>query len=111
MEDGRIADNRITASSEHDDHRHGPRNARLNHQEAWPVATGSWSAKTSDLNQWIQADLGGLKQVSGVATQGRNGHPQWVTKFMVQYSETDETWNYIEDGNGQKVRIYKQSYK
>ena len=110
MEDGRIADNRITASSEHDP-THGSRNARLNHQEAPSVATGSWSAKTNDLNQWIQADLGGLKQVSGVATQGRNGYPQWVTKFMVQYSENGETWNYIKDVNGQKVRIYKQSYK
>ena len=104
MEDGRIADNRITASSEHDPE-HGSRNARLNHQEAPPV-TGSWSAKTNDLNQWIQADLGGLKQVSGVATQGRNGGaPQWVTKFIVQYSENNKTWSNIEDVNGQKVRI------
>ena len=103
MEDKRIPDRSITASSEWD-HYHGPHNARLNHQSAPPV-TGSWSAGTNDLNQWIQADLGELKKVSGVLTQGRNGLPAWVTKFIVQYSDNSEIWSNIEDVNGQKVSI------
>ena len=103
MEDKRIPDRSITASSE-SDHYHGPHNARLNHQAALPVK-GSWSAGSNDLNQWIQADLAELKQVSGVVTQGRNGHPQWVTKFIVQYSDNSEIWSNIEDVNGQKVSI------
>ena len=102
MEDGGIPDSRITASSELD-HYHGSRNARLNHLS--PV-TGSWSAKTNDLNQWIQADLVELKQVSGVVTQGRNAFgQQWVTKFIVQCSDNSDIWSYIEDVNGQVVRI------
>ena len=104
MEDGRIRDNGITASSQWDSH-HGPRYARLYHQEKLP-ARGAWSAKTNDLNQWIQADLGSLKRVSGVTTQGRNTeHSQWVTKFTVQYSEDGKTWNNVNDVTGQKVRI------
>ena len=103
MEVGGIPDSRITASSEAD-HYHGSRNARLNHLVAPPV-TGSWSAKTIDLNQWIQADLGELKQVTGVVTQGRNAYGQWVTKFIVQCSDDSEIWSNIEDVNGQIVRI------
>ena len=103
MEDGRIRDNGITASSQWDSH-HGPRYARLYQQEKLPTR-GAWSAKTNDLNQWIQADLGGLKRVSGVITQGRNALDQWVIKFTVQYSENGKTWNNVNDVNGQKVRI------
>ena len=106
MEDGSIPDNRITAASEYAS-KHGASNARLNRPRT-PLTTGSWSAKTNDLNQWIQADLGDLERVSGVTTQGRNGgtYLQWVTKFFVKYSENGEAWSNVEDGNGQKVRIY-----
>ena len=104
MEDGRIPDNRITASSEWDPY-HVPSNARFNRPQILPT-TGGWSAKTKDRNQWIQAYLGGLKTVSGVVTQGRNlGHMQWVTKFTVQYSEDDETWSNVKDVNLLRVRI------
>ena len=112
MEDRYIPDNRITASSTWEDNLNfGPSNARLNRPETSPT-TGSWTAKINDLNQWIQADLGGLKQVSGVVTQGRNGGyngvddsgTQWVTKFKVSYSEVGTTWSLVRDDNGQEVR-------
>ena len=103
MEDGSILDNQITASSEWDQY-HGPSNARLN-RPVTPPTTGAWSAKTNDLNQWIQVDLGGFKQVLGVVTQGRNGHSQWVTRFNVQYSQNGQIWNYIKDSYGHNVRI------
>ena len=103
MEDGSILDNQITASSEWNAN-HGPSNARLN-RPATPPTTGAWSAKTNNRNQWIQADLGGLKWVSGVVTQGRNGaYSQWVTRFNVQYSENGQIRNYVEDSNGRNVR-------
>ena len=103
MEDGSIPDNRITASTEWTKN-HGPSNARLNRPKT-PPTTGSWSAKRNDLNQWIQVDLSNLKRVSGVATQGRNAYPQWVTNFTVQYSANGETWCNVNDVNGQKVRF------
>ena len=102
MEDGSILDDQITASSEWDQN-HGPSNARLN-RPATPPTKGAWTAKTNDLNQWIQVNLGGLKQVSGVVTQGRNGQNQWVRRFNVQYSQNGQIWNDVKDSNGQKVR-------
>ena len=113
MEDGGISDDRITASSTWvDNPDHGPSNARLNRPET-PPTTGAWTAKTNNLSQWIQADLsgsiGGLKWISGVDTQGRNGGyrgentTQWVTKFKVSYSDNGETWSFAKD-KGQNVR-------
>ena len=99
MEDGRIPDNNIIASSKYSsgvEAYYG----RLNRQE------GSWTARTNNLNQWIQVDLSELKHMSGVITQGRNSYSQWVTKFVVQYSTNGETWSSVTDVNGQQVRIF-----
>ena len=49
-------------------------------------ASGAWIAKTSDKGQWIQVDLGKIKEVTKVGIQGRQDYPQWVTKYRVSYS-------------------------
>ena len=102
MEDRRISDTQITASSEFDSN-HGATNARLN-LPAQGSTTGGWSARTNDLNQWIQADLGSVQSVSGVVMQGRNAYPQWVTKYRVQFSGDGKSWSNVVDANGQNVR-------
>ena len=102
MEDRRIPDTQITASSVFDSN-HGTSNARLNRPRQGST-TGAWSAKTNDLNQWIQADLGSVQSVSGVVMQGRNAVPQWVTNYRVQFSVDGNSWSNIVDANGQNVR-------
>jgi hypothetical protein len=96
LEDGRITDTQITASSEWRDD-HGATNARLNRPEQ-SGTTGAWSAETNNANQWIQADLGGVKSIGGVLIQGRNNYAQWVTKFKVQYSADNANWDYVQNG-------------
>ena len=60
---------------------------------------GAWTAQTDDLNQWLQVDLGSYTKVSRVATQGKNGFDQWVTKYKIQYSDDGENfWVYKEPG-------------
>ena len=113
IEDGSIPDDQITASSTlNDDPDHGPSNARLNRPRMPPTA-GGWTAKTEDLNQWIQVDLsgsaGGLKWVTGVVTQGRNGGgARWVTEFTVSYSTDGGTWTKVQNGNGLTRIVRKQ---
>jgi hypothetical protein len=75
MKDGSIEDNQITASSEWDSN-HGPNNARLD-RPAGGGRTGAWSAKTNDINQWIQVDFGKLRSVSGIVSQGRSDRDQF----------------------------------
>ena len=93
MENGAISDTQIRASSMWDNN-HAPGQGRLNFQET-TVKSGCWSARTNDVNQWLQIDLGRLgKIVTRIATQGRNyngqwpwgPHSQWVIKYTLQYS-------------------------
>ena len=86
VENGTIPDGQLSASSEWD-FNHAASQGRLNFK-ATSVKAGSWSAKTNDVNQWLQVDLGTqYTKVTRVATQGRNGFSQWVTKYTLQYSK------------------------
>ena len=84
MENRAIPDAQITASSEWNS-QHGASNGRLNFQ-AGGGRTGAWSAKSNDLNQWLQVDLGHVTEVTGIKTQGRSDNNQWVTSYTVSYS-------------------------
>ena len=99
MENKAIHDTQIDASSQLDS-THSAKQARL-HSEADGSTLGSWSARTNDLNQWLQVDLSTYNRVTRVATQGRNGLHQWVTKYKLQYSDDGDTFHvYEEPGNG-----------
>ena len=84
MENNRISDDQISASSEL-----GP-NHKANQGRLYYTAkgkSGAWSAKKNEENQWLQIDLGGLyATVTAVATQGRHDEDEWVTEYMLQYS-------------------------
>lgn len=95
MESGDITNAQIRASSMLDGN-NSPGQARL-HQKADGSMAGAWSAQTDDLDQWLQVDLGSSTKVSRVATQGKNGYDQWVTKYKIQYSN-----------DGQNFRVYKE---
>ncbi|XP_022807964.1 uncharacterized protein LOC111344965 [Stylophora pistillata] len=96
MENGAIPDEQITASSRWDAH-HAPPQGRL-HFKPSGVKQGSWSAGVNDGNQWLQVDLGSqYMKVTGVATQGRNARPQWVTKYKLQYSEDGISFQYYKE--------------
>ena len=74
--------------------------------------SGAWAAGRSDVNQWLQADLGSLQIVQVVATQGRNYnenwqygyHTQWVTKYKLQYSNDGVTFQYYKEQGEVKVK-------
>ena len=95
MEDGAITDAQITASSRVEGN-HSAVQARLNFKADGSKA-GAWSALTDDRYQWLQVDLGSYTRVTRIATQGRNGYNEWVTKYKLQYSD--------DEGNFQ---MYKQ---
>lgn len=53
----------------------------------------TWCAGAKDKNQWIRWDFGSSKQVRKIQTKGRaQGAPQWVTKYMLEYTEDGESW-------------------
>ena len=84
----KISNEQITASSEYDGN-HASFQGRL-HFKGAPHLSASWSARTSDVNQWLQVDVGSdYAIVTRVATQGRDSaqqSSQWVTKYTLQFS-------------------------
>jgi len=96
MENGAIRDEQISASSQWDSN-HAAIQGRL-HFRATSSKAGSWSARTNDVNQWIQIDL--RKQqtnITRIATQGRNGHNQWVISYKLQYSDDGQNFHYYRE--------------
>ena len=94
MESYAMPNYRIKASSVYDGD-HAASQGRMNFHET-TVKSGSWSAGSNNLYQWLQIDLGVPDDiVKRVATQGRNlnqhwpggKHGQWVTKYTLEYSE------------------------
>ena len=106
MENRVIKDAQITASSEYSNN-HAAIQARLNFK-AGGGKNGGWSARSSDANQWIQVALGSFTNITGVATQGRNGAYQWVTKYQLQYSDDGVNFRYYKAlcESFSKVKLY-----
>jgi len=55
----------------------------------------AWSAKKNSAGQWMSMDLGQVRKVWGVVTQGRargRWSNQYVKTYKVQYSEDGSTW-------------------
>ena len=100
---GSISDIQITASSQLDGN-HSAAQARL-HFKADGNKAGVWSALTNDLNQWLQVDLGSYTRVTRVATQGRNGYDQWVTKYKLQYSDDGITFQVYREARSSTAEV------
>jgi len=90
MENREITNAQITASSKFNA-AHGTSNARLNFR-AGGGKTGAWSARTNDVSQWLQVDLGKKTEVTGIKTQGRQDADQWVTSYTITYSNDGHTF-------------------
>ncbi|KAM9394027.1 LOW QUALITY PROTEIN: discoidin domain-containing receptor 2 [Pholidichthys leucotaenia] len=93
MEDGRIKDNHITASSQWHETT-GPKYARFNREEG----DGAWcpqgQLEPSD-NQYLQIDLGNLTFLTVVGTQGRyirNSGNEFARAYRLNYSRDGQLW-------------------
>ena len=85
-----IPDAQITASTEYNA-AHGATNGRLNFKVGGGK-TGAWSARQNDVHQWLQVDLEGKSEVTGIKIQGRQEADQWVTSFTISYSSDGTTY-------------------
>ncbi|XP_058551846.1 contactin-associated protein-like 3 isoform X3 [Neofelis nebulosa] len=67
---------------------HGPGFASLNRRDG----AGGWSPRVSDKYQWLQIDLGERMEVTAVATQGGYGSSDWVTGYVLMFSDGGRNW-------------------
>ncbi|XP_054599173.1 contactin-associated protein-like 4 isoform X1 [Nothobranchius furzeri] len=67
---------------------HAPGFAKLNRRDG----AGGWSPLTSDRYQWLQVDLGERTKITAVATQGRYGSSDWLTTYLLMFSDMGHNW-------------------
>nr|DBA19595.1 TPA: hypothetical protein GDO54_015400 [Pyxicephalus adspersus] len=60
--------------------------------DAVALGAGGWTPLESNGKQWLQIDLGERFDITGVATQGRYGSSDWVTRFNMMFSDTGRNW-------------------
>ncbi|XP_029461074.1 contactin-associated protein-like 5 [Rhinatrema bivittatum] len=67
---------------------HSPSFAKLNRRDG----VGGWSPLDSNSQQWLQIDLGDRVEITAVATQGRYGSSDWITSYLLMFSDTGRNW-------------------
>ncbi|CAB1318090.1 unnamed protein product, partial [Coregonus sp. 'balchen'] len=53
---------------------------------------GGWAPVESNKYQWLEVDLGERTEITAVATQGRYGSSDWVSSFLLMFSDTGRNW-------------------
>ncbi|XP_045066443.1 neuropilin-1a isoform X1 [Coregonus clupeaformis] len=100
MESGEIASEQIVASSQYNPG-WSPERARLNYYE------NAWTPGEDNNKEWIQVDLGFLRFVSAIGTQGavsqETKKTYWVKSYKVDVSSNGEDWITLKEGSKQKV--------
>jgi len=108
MEDGRIRDNQLSASSSYQPSLVGPSKARL-HSE---LGGGAWCPRSavsveSDSQEWLEVDLESDHLITGLITQGRFAHglgQEFAELFMLQYwKEGQGVWDDYRDLKGERL--------
>ncbi|XP_039198204.1 contactin-associated protein-like 4 [Crotalus tigris] len=67
---------------------HNPGFARLNRRDG----AGGWTPLVSNKYQWLQIDLGERTEITAVATQGGYGSSNWVTSYLLMFSDSGRNW-------------------
>ena len=95
-----IPDSRITASTFHDSSYYYPYYGRLHENRG----RGGWCTRTtSDRTDYLQVDMGTVRSVCAVATQGASGPTEWTTSYKLHLSTDGVTWNTYKETNIEKV--------
>jgi hypothetical protein len=90
---------------------HRPQGARLNNQWVDDVTIGAWAAGSASPGEYLQVDLGSVKMITNVSTQGRpSRHDQWVTEYTVSYSNDTNNWKNYEGDCVQVRGFYSGGY-
>ena len=103
MESGAISDAQISASTEFSQSLSASC-GRLHLQ--YVGCHGSWAAAVLDANQWLQVDfVNQYTTVTGVATQARIFHNQWVTIYHLQYGNDGVNFKYYKEQGQTEIKV------
>ncbi|KAM3613214.1 uncharacterized protein V6R79_022640 [Siganus canaliculatus] len=81
-----------------------PHLARLNQEGS----ANAWRPKSNNPYEWLQVDLGSVKRITGVVTQGARSilTEMMVTEFSVTVSYDERVWSSVLDKDTQTEKIF-----
>jgi len=98
MESGEINNSQITASSYYGTFYY-PWNARLHMKSVPEENGGAWaSAGSYYAPHWVQIDLGSVKKVTAIATQGHPDKGQWIKTFQISSGSDPNSLTLYDNG-------------
>uniref|UniRef100_A0AAV2MJK0 F5/8 type C domain-containing protein n=1 Tax=Knipowitschia caucasica TaxID=637954 RepID=A0AAV2MJK0_KNICA len=101
-----IPDSSFSASSVHSSllRTWSPSLARL-HQEG---STNAWRPKNNNPHEWLQVDLGKVRRIAGVVTQGAHSllTQMMVTEFSLTVSQDGQSWESVLEGDSHRDKIF-----
>ncbi|KAF3857868.1 hypothetical protein F7725_011069 [Dissostichus mawsoni] len=100
MESGEITSEQISASSQYNSN-WSPERSRLNYEE------NGWTPSDDTVREWVQVDLGFLRFVTAIGTQGaiskETKKHYYVRSYKVDLSSNGEDWVTVKEGSKQKI--------
>lgn len=63
----------------------------------------------TDQDPWLQVDLREQSEVTAVATQGRYDSSDWISSYLLFYSDTGRIWKHYRHEDGLEVSPYSAS--
>ncbi|KAM9795311.1 coagulation factor VIII [Neosynchiropus ocellatus] len=101
-----IPDNQFRASSNYSSFlRHWGSNLARLHLEG---SVNAWRPKTNNPREWLEVDLGTVKRITGVVTQGAKSllTPMMVTEFAVSVSDDRRSWSSALEPGSQREKVF-----
>lgn len=106
LQDRLIPDGSFSASSVHSSllRSWSPFLARL-HQEG---SANAWRPMNNNPHEWLQVDLGKVRRIAGVVTQGAHSllTQMMVTEFSVTVSQDGRSWSSVMEEDSQREKIF-----
>lgn len=65
------------------------------------IGSSAWSPEESTYSHFLTMDLGDLFEIRSISTQGRKGSSEFVTEYIVQFSDDGEAWRSFTDAQGE----------
>ncbi|CAB3222790.1 unnamed protein product [Arctia plantaginis] len=64
------------------------------------IGTSAWTAQESSYYQHLTVNLMKRKELRSIATRGRYATDEYVTEYMLQYSDDGESWKLVASADG-----------
>ncbi|KAJ7304238.1 hypothetical protein JRQ81_011775 [Phrynocephalus forsythii] len=85
----------------------------MGHNKVWAAehatlgADGaSWAAAQSSADEWLEADLGGRKNVTGIVTKGSPQHNYYVKSYRILSSRDGKNWKVYKSSGATEDKVF-----